>query len=69
MTRATSTTTTTEIRFATSEVSTCAHRTDEREIGIDWNLSTMPPFMSRKSLNAVYEMPVAIVMTRMPGSR
>ena len=35
--------------LATSEVSTCAHNTDERAIGIDWNRSKMPPFMSRKS--------------------
>src|SRR5262249_5104138 len=33
--RATRTTTTSEIRLATSEVSTCAHSTDERAIGID----------------------------------
>ena len=33
--RATSTTTTTDIRLATSEVSTCAHSTDDRAIGRD----------------------------------
>ena len=53
MRRATSTTTTTEIRLATSEVSTCAHSTDDRAIGMDWNRSKMPLFMSRKSRNAV----------------
>jgi hypothetical protein len=37
MRRATSTTTTSEIRLATSEVSTCAHSTDDRAIGMDWN--------------------------------
>ena len=41
-----STTTTSEIRLATSEVSTCAHSTDERAIGMDWNRSKMPLFMS-----------------------
>jgi len=53
MTRATSTTTTSEIRLATTEVSTCAHRTDDRAIGMDWNRSKMPLFISRKSRNAV----------------
>ena len=33
--RATSTTTTTETRLATREVSTCAHSTDDRAIGMD----------------------------------
>lgn len=32
-------TTTSEIRLATIEVSTCAHRTDGRAIGMDWNRS------------------------------
>src|SRR5436190_13791110 len=36
MTTATTTTTTIETRLATSDVNTCAHRTDERAIGIDW---------------------------------
>ena len=53
MSRATSTTTTTEIGLATSEVSTCAHSTDDRAIGIDWNRSKMPLCVSRKSRNAV----------------
>ena len=50
---ATSTTTTTEIRLATRDVSTCAHRTDERAIGMDWKRSTMPLDLSMKSRNAV----------------
>ena len=49
MSRATRTTTTTETRLATSEVSTWAHSTAERAIGIDWNRSKMPPCRSRKS--------------------
>ena len=53
MRRATSTTTTTEIMLATSEVSTCAHSTDDRAIGMDWNRSKMPLCMSMKSRNAV----------------
>jgi hypothetical protein len=69
MIRATPTTTTSEIRLATTEVRTCAHSTAGRAIGIDWNRSKMPLCMSRKSRNAVYAMPEAIVMIRMPGSR
>jgi len=53
MTRATPTTTTTETRLATSEVSTCAHSTDERAIGMDWKRSKMPLCMSVKSRKAV----------------
>src|SRR5262245_43156712 len=53
MRRATSTTTTTEMRLAASEVSTWAHSTEDRAIGMDWNRSKMPLFMSRKSRNAV----------------
>ena len=49
MSRATSTTTTSEIRLATTEVSTCAHSTEDRAIGIDWNRSKMPLCMSRNS--------------------
>jgi hypothetical protein len=45
------------------------HSTDDRAIGIDRNRSTIPPWMSRKRRNAVYEMPDAMVSTRMPGSR
>jgi hypothetical protein len=50
---ATSTTTTSEIRLAASEVSTCAHSTDGRAIGMDWNRSKIPPCRSVKSRNAV----------------
>jgi hypothetical protein len=53
MSRATSMTTTSEIRLSTSEVPTCAHSTDDRAIGMDWNRSKMPLFISRKSRNAV----------------
>jgi hypothetical protein len=69
MPTATSTTTTSEIRLATSEVSAWAHSTDDRAIGMDWNRSKMPFIISRKSRNAVQEMPETIVMSRMPGSR
>ncbi len=58
----------TETRFATREVSTCAQSTLDRAIGIDWNRSKMPPCMSRNSRYAVYAMPEAIVISRMPGS-
>ncbi len=53
MRRATPTTTTSEITLATSEVSTCAHSTPDRAIGMDWNRSKIPPCMSPKSRNAV----------------
>ena len=53
MSRATSTTIASEIRLETTEVSTCAHSTLERAIGIDWNRSKMPLCMSVKSRNAV----------------
>jgi hypothetical protein len=53
MRRATPTTTTSEIWLATSEVSTCAHRKDDRAMGMDWNRSKMPLCISRKSRNAV----------------
>ena len=39
--------------MATSEVSTCAHSTDDRAIGMDWKRSKMPLFMSMKSRKAV----------------
>src|ERR1700730_13386063 len=42
MTIAARTMTTTEIAFDTSEVRTCPHSTEERAIGIEWNLSKMP---------------------------
>ena len=50
---ATSTTTTSEIAFATSDVSTCAHSTDERAIGIERNRSKIPLRTSRNSRYAV----------------
>src|SRR5579872_6138781 len=53
MRMATRTTTATETRLATNEVMTCAHSTDDRAIGMDWNRSKMPLFMSRNSRNAV----------------
>ena len=53
MISATPTTIATETRLATSEVSTCAQRTLERAIGIDWKRSTIPPCMSRNSRYAV----------------
>ena len=53
MIRATSTTTTSETRVAISDVSTCAHSTDDREIGMDWKRSTMPLFMSMNRRKAV----------------
>ena len=46
---ATSTTSASETRFATTEVSTCAHSTADREMGIDWNRSKIPPETSMKS--------------------
>ena len=46
---ATPTTIATAARLAASDVSTCAHSTLERAIGIDWNRSKMPPCRSRKS--------------------
>ena len=53
MRSATSTTTTIEIRFAASEVSTCAHSTPDRAIGMDWNRSKIPPCTSENSRLAV----------------
>ena len=53
MATATPTTTTSEITLAASEVSTCAHSTPDRAIGMDWNRSKIPPCMSVKSRNAV----------------
>jgi hypothetical protein len=50
---ATRTTSTSETRFAISEVSTCPHRTAERAIGIDWNRSKIPLETSVKSRKAV----------------
>jgi len=51
--RATRTTSTSEIRLAISEVSTCAHKTAERAIGIDWNRRKMPSETSVNSRKAV----------------
>ena len=53
MATAMSTTTTSEIRLAASEVSTCDHSTDDRAIGMDWNRWKMPPCISVKSRSAV----------------
>jgi hypothetical protein len=36
---------------------------------MDWNRSKIPLFMSVRSRTAVYETPIAMVMSRMPGSR
>jgi len=46
---ATTTTSTSEIRLATSEVSTWAQSVAERAIGNDWNRSKTPLCMSRNS--------------------
>ena len=53
MRSATPTTTASEIALAASEVSTCAHSTPGRAIGMDWNRSNIPPCMSVNSRNAV----------------
>jgi hypothetical protein len=39
--------------LANSDVNTCAHRTDDRAIGIDWNRSKIPLLRSAKSRTAV----------------
>ena len=46
-------TTMTDKAMAASEVITCAHNTDDRAIGIEWDRSKMPLCMSRKSRYAV----------------
>ena len=51
--RAATTTTATDIAMAASEVSTCAHSTLDRAIGIDWKRSKIPLCMSKNSRNAV----------------
>ncbi len=51
--KATTTTIASETRVETTEVSTCAHSTLERAIGIDWKRSKMPLFRSMKSRYAV----------------
>ena len=53
MANATPITTASEIALAASEVSTCAHSTPGRAIGIDWNRSKIPPCMSVNRRNAV----------------
>ena len=50
---ATPTTMTSETRLAPSDVSTCAHSTLERAIGMDWKRSKMPLSRSVKSRTAV----------------
>jgi hypothetical protein len=53
MPTATRTTSTSEIRLEATEVSTCAHSTLERAIGMDWNRSKIPLCTSVKSRYAV----------------
>src|SRR3984957_7010527 len=53
MRSATRTMATTEIALDTSEVRTCPHSTDERAIGIEWNLSKMPLCRSLNRRKAV----------------
>src|ERR1700681_4619335 len=53
MRSATRTMTTTEIALDTSEVRTCPQSTDERAIGIEWNLSKMPLCRSLNRRKAV----------------
>ncbi len=59
---------TTEIAFDTSDVSTCPHSTDERATGIELNRATIPFWVSLKIRTAVYETPLAMAISRMPGS-
>ena len=53
ITSATATTIASESRLETTDVSTWAHSTLERAIGIDWNRSKMPLSRSVKSRKAV----------------
>ena len=53
----------------TSEVSTCAHSTEDRAIGMEWNRSKMPLCRSMNNRKAVYAMPDAIAISMMPGRR
>ena len=69
MAKETRTTSTRDTRLATSDVSTCPHRTADRAIGIDWNRSKMPLATSVCRRRAVYATPDATVMRRMPGRR
>ena len=50
---ATRTTSASETRLATTEVSTWPHSTADRAIGMDWNRSKIPPDTSVKSRKAV----------------
>ena len=53
ITSPTRTMTATEMALDTSEVRTCPHSTEERAIGIEWNLSKMPLCRSLNSRKAV----------------
>src|SRR6202022_4602055 len=53
MRSATRTMTTTEIALDPSAVKTCPHSTDERAMGIEWNLSKMPLCRSMNKRRAV----------------
>ena len=53
MSRAAPSTTSSERRMAASEVSTCAHSTLDRAIGIERKRSRIPPAMSVKIRKAV----------------
>ena len=68
MMNATPITMATETRFETREVSTCAQSPEDLAIGMDWKRSKIPPCRSRNSRYAVYAMPDAIVISRIPGS-
>ncbi|CAM5519510.1 hypothetical protein SANTM175S_05061 [Streptomyces antimycoticus] len=53
MSTATPTTSTSAIRLATKEVTTWAHSTPDRAIGMDWNRSKIPLLTSVNSRYAV----------------
>ena len=57
------------IALDTIEVSTCAHSTDERATGMEWSRAMIPFCMSVKIRTAVYAIPLAMAINRMPGSR
>lgn len=59
----------TEIAFETIEVSTCPHRIADRLIGIELNLVMIPFCISVNKRKAVYEIPEAIAMSKIPGSK
>jgi hypothetical protein len=69
MTIATRTTSTSEIRLAISDVTTCPQSTAERAIGMDWKRSKIPLETSVYRRSAVYATPEATVIRRMPGRR